>query len=118
MKNSYKDKVSIITGAASGLGLGIASELSKLRSIVIHIDIDNERLSNPVVENIHGPYELKIVDVTNFEMLEETFNQISKKYRHINYLFNNAGIGATLPFEAATINHWNKIDSPPKTGHF
>lgn len=107
--NSFKDKVSIITGAASGLGLGIASELSKLGSIVILLDIDNERLSKAATENIHGSYETKIVDVTNFEKIEEVFNQVYKKYGHIDYLFNNAGIGGTLPFDDATIKHWNKI---------
>ncbi|MBR4789272.1 MAG: SDR family oxidoreductase [Treponema sp.] len=107
--NSFKGKVSIITGAASGLGLGIASELSKLGSIVILLDIDNDRLLKAASENMYGPFETKIVDVTNYESIELTFNQIFGKYGHIDYLFNNAGIGGTLPFSEATIKHWNKI---------
>lgn len=107
--NSFKDKVSIVTGAASGLGLGISSELSKLGSIVIMLDIDNERLTKSAKENINGPYEIKLIDVTNFDQIKEAFNQIFEKYGHIDYLFNNAGIGGTLPFGKATINHWIKI---------
>ncbi len=41
----FEGKVAVITGAASGLGLGIAKELSTLGSIVILIDIDYDRLT-------------------------------------------------------------------------
>jgi len=107
--DQFNDKVIIITGAASGIGLGIASELSKLGAVIVMLDIDRERLEKAGKENIAGKYETGVVDVTDFNAVQGAFESILEKYGHIDYLFNNAGIGGTLPLEEATMSHWKKI---------
>ncbi len=106
---SFKNKIIIITGAASGLGLGLAIEISKREGQLILLDIDKERLERESKEKILGKYETYTCDVSDLNQLKTIFSKVEKKYGHIDYLFNNAGIGGTLPFEEATLEHWNKI---------
>jgi NADP-dependent 3-hydroxy acid dehydrogenase YdfG len=105
----FHDKVVIITGAASGIGLGIASELSKHGAVVVMLDIDKDRLEKAGREHVAGRYETRVVDVTDFDQVKSAFERVHEKYGHIDYLFNNAGIGGTMPLEEATLPHWKKI---------
>jgi len=106
-----KDKICIITGAASGLGNGMAQKLVEYGAIVVLLDIDEVRLNQfkKVNANFSNYIEIKNVDVTKYEDVNNCFLDIYKKYGKIDYLFNNAGIGGTLPFEQATLKHWDKI---------
>ncbi len=105
----FTDKVAVITGAASGLGLGIAVDISKNNGTVILLDIDKERLEKAAKEKIKEKYETFCADVTKYDEIEKIVNTVVEKYGHIDYMFNNAGLGGTLPFEEATIAHWKKI---------
>ncbi len=106
---NFENTVSIITGAASGLGLGISKEIIKRKGIVILLDIDRDRLNAVSKEMIKSKHEIFSVDVTDFTQIQNVFNEIYKKYKKVDYLFNNAGIGGSLPFEDATSDHWKKI---------
>lgn len=106
---TFRDKIAIITGAASGIGLGLASELSKRGAVVIVVDIDEERLDKASRDCIIGIHEKRVVDVIDFDSVKSLFAEIHEKYGRIDFLFNNAGIGGTLPFEDATLAHWNRI---------
>ena len=68
----------------------------------------SDRLINACKEII-GKYDYKIIDVTNYESIKTTFDEIIKKFGTIDYLFNNAGVGGTLEFKDASLQHWNKI---------
>ena len=103
-------KTCVVTGAASGLGNGIAIKLIENQANVILIDIDGKRLNEFSTNNKQkSNFEIKALDVTDFESIRQYFIHIQNKYGKIDYLFNNAGIGGTLPFETATIQQWNKI---------
>ena len=105
----FAGKVAIVTGAASGIGLGLAREISKQGGRVAMIDIDIMRLDKATVDFPPGTYEKKIADVTNFEALKKCFSEIKERFGKIDYLFNNAGIGGTLPFGEATLEQWRRI---------
>jgi NADP-dependent 3-hydroxy acid dehydrogenase YdfG len=106
-------KICIVTGAASGLGEGISKYLLSKNAIVILFDIDKKRLQDFCENNKQyiGNFEIQVIDVTSYDEMYKSITEINNKYGQIDYLFNNAGIGGTLPFEQATIQHWNKIVS-------
>jgi short-subunit dehydrogenase len=105
------DKTCIVTGAASGLGKGIAKRLINNGANVILLDIDKIRLNEFIREigQSKSRVEAREIDVTKYDDVQQCISEIKNQYGHIDYLFNNAGIGGTLPFKSATIEQWNKI---------
>jgi short-subunit dehydrogenase len=106
----FKGKICIVTGAASGIGKGIAKKLLENDAFVVAIDIDDKKLSELKVEEPKS-YNLdcRNIDVTDYEEMTKLFSDIKKSKGKIDILFNNAGIGGTLPLEQATMEHWKKI---------
>jgi NADP-dependent 3-hydroxy acid dehydrogenase YdfG len=104
----FTNKVAIVTGAASGIGLGISQEVSRQGGTVVLLDIDADRLKSASA-SMQGSHQCRTIDVTDFEILKKNFDEIRTQFGRIDFLFNNAGIGGTLPFEDATMEHWKKI---------
>jgi short-subunit dehydrogenase len=75
------------------------------------LDIDNIRLNRfkTSYAAVSNNIEIRNVDVTRYEDVKTCFDGIYNRYGKIDYLFNNAGIGGTLPFEQATMEQWDKI---------
>lgn len=89
MSNSWlqlENKVAIVTGGASGIGLNIAEELVRNGAKVVVADLNGE---NGEQEN--GTYFLK-TDVTKKESVEQTVNQTVELFGSVDILVNNAGI--------------------------
>jgi 3-oxoacyl-[acyl-carrier protein] reductase len=86
--NSFKDQVAIITGAASGLGLAIATKLQADGATVASLDLNEAAL---------GPDAVSFaVDLTKEEEVANVVNQIAERFGRIDILVNSAGVtGAT-----------------------
>lgn len=90
---SLKGKVAIITGAASGIGLGTAELLSAYGAAIALVDISNN--GEEAASKIRGSgrtAEFFKCDVTNLEDVKSTVEAINEKFGHIDILFNNAGV--------------------------
>ncbi|KAF5305619.1 hypothetical protein FQR65_LT07700 [Abscondita terminalis] len=91
------DKVALITGGASGIGLQYAIELLKngLRGVTL-ADINEEfgeKALNDLSEQFGNGKVLFIkVDVSDKNLLEDAFKQTVEKFNNIDILINNAGI--------------------------
>lgn len=90
----FKDKVAVITGAASGIGLSIAKKAIQEGMKVVIADIEEEALI--LAEN-----ELKKVgdhvvaihtDVSKADDMEKLAQKTINTYGEVNLLFNNAGV--------------------------
>jgi short-subunit dehydrogenase len=100
MKNLFKDKVVIVTGASSGIGEAIAREFALNGSKVVLAARSEERLNNIVKELISLNCEAISVK-TDVSIEAECRNLIEKtieKYGTINILINNAGISMRAAF--------------------
>ncbi|MEG1752044.1 MAG: SDR family oxidoreductase [Clostridia bacterium] len=85
-----KQKVIIVTGATSGIGLAIATMFLQAGNIVYGI-------ARKKVEGL--PFMLETADITNSEQIKETFNKIFEKEKRIDVLINNAGMGISGAIE-------------------
>tara|TARA_B100001115_G_C15779472_1_gene383276 strand:- start:60 stop:812 length:753 start_codon:yes stop_codon:yes gene_type:complete len=106
---SFKDKTAVITGGAQGFGLDIAKKFLEFGAKVFIWDID-AKLLEEVLKNVNNDnLKSNIVDVSNFEIVEKTVNNILKT-TDIDILINNAGItGPTNTLWEYDIKMWNKI---------
>ncbi|MBR6475970.1 MAG: SDR family oxidoreductase [Lachnospiraceae bacterium] len=88
----FKDKVFIVTGASSGIGLSCAEQIIAYGGRVIGVD-KNE----PVLDD--ASYEHALISVTDEQAVESMVKSIAEKYGHIDGLVNAAGIwGSSKPF--------------------
>ncbi len=89
-----KDKISIITGGAQGIGKEIATKLAEAGSHIIICDINEEKLK-PTKDEIErlGVEVLALkVDVSNYNQVKDLVTKILDKFKKIDILINNAGI--------------------------
>jgi glucose 1-dehydrogenase len=89
-----KGRVAIITGAAKGIGRGIAIEMAREGAYVVIADIDEEgskRTGELVKEFGRGAFILP-TDVSNEEHNNRLVDDVLKQFGKIDILVNNAGI--------------------------
>lgn len=89
-----KDKVSVITGAARGIGKEIALKLAREGSKIVICDIDRDELKNAQEEITKLGVDVMAVavDVSSFQQVTEFINNVLDKFQKIDILINNAGI--------------------------
>ena len=83
-------KVAVITGAARGIGKSIAQKLVNDGFYIVAIDMLEDELKNTVKELVHA--EALVCDITNYELLENSAQEIAKRLGRIDVVVNNAGI--------------------------
>jgi len=107
MKN-FQGKVAVITGAASGIGRGIAERCVQEGIKTILADVEEAALAQAEAElRALGGTVLGVgTDVSNRGDVERLARQTLDAFGQVHLLFNNAGIGAGgSPWEA-TWNDW------------
>ncbi len=104
-----KNKTAVITGGAQGFGLDIAKKFLLSGSKVFIWDIDETELSK-VAKEINNPnLSYNIVDVSNFNQIQKTVEDITSNNK-IDILVNNAGItGPTTELWNYNVKDWNSI---------
>lgn len=97
MENDYfqlKDKVAVVTGAASGIGFATAELLSEVGAQVVLLDINEEKGATAAGELRDKGYKAEFLkcNVTSAKDCEEISHLLKNQYGKVEVLFNNAGI--------------------------
>lgn len=113
MDNSayYSGKVAIVTGANSGIGYAVSEELLKRGAIVYMAGRNPEKLRDAAEKLVQykDRIHLLVIDVTNQQQVQKGVLDTAREAGRLDLLFNNAGVGATLPYEQATLEDWKAI---------
>lgn len=110
-----KEKVCIVTGAASGIGLAIAESFAKDGAKVVMADINEEKLKEES-ERIGGVY-LK-TDLSKREDCKSLVDFALSKYSKVDILVNVAGIQTVSPIEDFPEDKWDFMISLMLTAPF
>ena len=105
----FKNRTALVTGGAQGFGLDIAKRFLASGAKVIIWDIDPKMLEKAVKDLDDSNLDSNIVDVSNYNDVENQINKITK-ISNIDILINNAGItGPTATLWEYDIQMWKKI---------
>lgn len=99
-------KTAVITGAGGSIGSCLVKALEKEGITCILIEKEKDllgELAHMLDGNKHFFYK---ADFTNQKEIQEVVNDISSKFKSINYLFNVAGIGIYKSLEDLTFSEW------------
>ncbi len=90
---TLKDKVVIVTGANSGIGLEITKEaISKGAKVMIHCHPDSFEMAKNLVQELGDNCACVSADLSKFDELENIINTTISKFGKIDCLVNNAGV--------------------------
>tara|TARA_Y100000590_G_scaffold21193_1_gene24611 strand:+ start:2157 stop:2897 length:741 start_codon:yes stop_codon:yes gene_type:complete len=102
-----KEKITIITGAASGFGKGIAKKFSEEGAISVLTDI-NEKTLEKVAKDLNQDFFY--VDVSDSNSMKKLSEYVYNKYKKIDIMINNAGIThLPMPLEKVSEEEFDKV---------
>jgi len=111
-----ENKVALVTGAASGLGLASAQRLAKEGATVILADI-NRALGEAAAANIPRA-EFVELDVTQEAPWSALIDDIVARHGKLDILLNSAGIVILASIENTTEDIWRKVNAVGTDGTY
>ncbi len=87
--NKLENKVAIVTGASSGIGLSIAQYLENAGARVVYSDVNELEIKLNEEQAI-----FKKCDVSSKAEVEDLINTTLEKFGRLDIMVNNAGIGS------------------------
>ena len=113
MKNplDLNGKVAVVSGGASGIGLGTAKLLAEYGAKVVLLDVNQENGDKAAKEILdEGNFaKFKKCDVTNNEECKNTIASIEKEFGRIDILFNNAGVTVRKTVVELSEKEWDFV---------
>jgi len=118
---SISPKTALITGAAAGLGLGIAERFAEAKINCVIADLDLAKAQD-VADNIAAQYDVKTLavamDVSDPQAVTDGFAQTLKTMGRLDLLVNNAGIQTIASLVDFKLDAWQKMLAIHLTGSF
>ena len=106
--SKLKNKVAVITGANSGIGLATAKLYLKEGAKVVLSGRRKEALEE-VSKNLEGEFITVVADVSKLEDNTRLIKEATNKYGNIDILFLNAGVAPVTPTTEVTETHYDEI---------
>ncbi len=115
-----QDKVSLITGAASGIGLATAEFFCRQGAAVVLLD-NQADLAEQAAAGLRGAGHRSFAvaaDVTRSDQVREAVARSVQEFGRLDILFANAGIGYTGELVATTDDDWDQVMAVNAKGVF
>lgn len=119
-KDLFKNKVALITGGGTGIGLRTARELAYLGAMVILASrkVDNLNKAVDIIKNEGGIAKALECNIREEESIQKCVEQVIKEAGTIDFLVNNGGGQFPSPAESITRKGWNAVIETNLTGTF
>jgi 3-oxoacyl-[acyl-carrier protein] reductase len=104
-------KVSIITGAAQGIGLATALKFATEGAIVVVCDVKQAAVDAAVAqcEALGAQAAGFVMDVTQREMVDAVVASVMERFGRVDVLVNNAGITQDARLQKMTLEQFDKV---------
>ncbi len=102
-------RTAFVTGAASGIGLGIATALAQAGVKVMLCDIEKEALDTALagLKATNADVDGVVADVSLKEQLQAAADRTVERFGKVHILVNNAGVGGGGGYGAWSDAGWN-----------
>lgn len=113
MRNSFAERYAVVTGAAQGIGFGMAKRFVEdgIKGVAI-LDWNIEAAAE-AAKQLEAMGSSKVIalkcDVSNYAMVSEVMSKIEADFGQIDILVNNAGITTSGMFHKMTEQDWLKV---------
>ncbi|MDN4999283.1 3-hydroxybutyrate dehydrogenase [Bradyrhizobium sp. GCM10027634] len=108
-----KNKVAIVTGSTSGIGLGIARELARQGADLVLNGFGDAGEIESIRKGIERDHGVRVVynaaDMSGAEAVKGLIDTTVREFGHLDILVNNAGIQFTAPVEEFPAAKWDAI---------
>lgn len=108
---NFEDRVAVVTGGASGIGLGMVRAFAKRGMRVVVADLDQNTLDTVVAEiNSSGGQAVgQLCDVSSFEQVQSLADAAIENFGAVNVVCNNAGVGIPTSARNMKLDDWEWI---------
>ncbi|MGO4268482.1 3-hydroxybutyrate dehydrogenase [Paenibacillus sp. TAF58] len=120
MTRFLENRVALITGAASGIGLEIARTYAREGAKVVISDINSEQANLAALRLQEEGFEVIGVkcDVTQEQQFVEAIKTVVQTYKRLDILVNNAGLQHVAPIEDFPVEKFEFMIKVMLTGAF
>lgn len=114
--------VAVVTGAARGIGFGVAARLHALGHRTVLLDVDADAAAAAASQIGEGALGIGC-DVADGASVRRAFGEIADRHGRVAILVNNAGIcpshgGGAQPVEEIAFEEWQRVLAVNLTGTF
>ena len=110
IKFDIENRVAVVTGGAQGFGLAITERFIESGAKVVIWDIDENETKKALDKVNSKNLSYQIVDVSDFNKINEKLKEIESSHGKIDIFINNAGVaGMNTTVAQYPIEEWNKV---------
>lgn len=117
MQHGFKDKVVVISGGNSGIGLASAKAFAEQGAQVIITGRNPDTLKS-ARDEIGGDAVAIRMEASDLAQIDALMATVRERYGRIDVLFVNAGAGAFVPVEEVTPELWDQVQDVNLKGVF
>ena len=114
MNSSFKDKVALVTGAASGMGLATAEAFAEAGAAVLLVDLNEASVLKVAERLVAAGYKAIAItcDVTDEAQVERMVEQNGPAFGRLDAAFNNVGVQSLAVETAdATSEEFDRVNA-------
>ncbi|MGA7070174.1 SDR family NAD(P)-dependent oxidoreductase [Bradyrhizobium sp.] len=112
-------KVTLVTGAARGIGLAVAKRFLADGWRVVLFDIEGDLLEKSVAALAKPDVTMAVTcDVSDANAVAAAFAAIERRFGRLDALVNNAGVAVFTPLMETSEADWNRVIAVNLTGPF